>query len=154
MILLDDVLAGPALAFAWQELFALEVTDRTDVSGILVDIDYPWSGDVRSAQHFAKKVLGCSSAAGLIQKEIECLASRVNGSVEIHPPTFDFDIGLVNSPGIVGLFQIRAAAFIELGCITLDPAINSGVIQRQAPFRHHFLQIAITQRVAKMPPDC
>ena len=52
MILLDDVihiLAGPTLTFTRQELFALEVTDSTDVGGILVDIDYPWSGDVGSA---------------------------------------------------------------------------------------------------------
>ena len=49
MILLNDVvhiLAGPALAFIRQELFALEVTDSTDVSRVLVDVDHSWSSDV------------------------------------------------------------------------------------------------------------
>ena len=84
MILLNDIvhiLAEPALAFARQELFALEVRDSTDVSGILVDIDYPWSGDMGSTYYFSEKPLGCSSAAGLIQQEIECLTGRVDSSI-------------------------------------------------------------------------
>ena len=76
MILLDDVvhiLAGPALAFAWQELFALEVTNRTNVSGVLIDIDYPWGGNMGCAQHLSEKPLGCPSAPGLVQQDIERL---------------------------------------------------------------------------------
>ena len=49
MILLNNVihiLTGSALAFAWQELFAHKVTDGTNVGGILVDIDYPWGGNM------------------------------------------------------------------------------------------------------------
>jgi len=52
MILLDDVihiLAGPAFAFLRRQLFAFEVMDGANISGILVDIDYPWSGNVGSA---------------------------------------------------------------------------------------------------------
>ena len=77
MILLDDVihvLAGSALAFTRQQSVSLQVTDSTDISGILVDVDYSWSGNVRATQNFAEEALGCSSATGLIQEEIECLA--------------------------------------------------------------------------------
>jgi hypothetical protein len=52
MVLLNDVihvLAVPALAFLRKQLFAFEVTDGANIGGILVDIDYPWSGDVGSA---------------------------------------------------------------------------------------------------------
>ena len=76
MILLDDVvhiLAGPAFAFARQELFALEIVHGADVSGVLVDIDHSWSSEVRSAQDFAEKALSRSSASRLVQKEIERL---------------------------------------------------------------------------------
>ena len=65
MILFHDVvhiLARSTLTFARQEFFALEVTDSTDVSGALIDIDHSWGGDVRSAQHFSEETLGCSSA--------------------------------------------------------------------------------------------
>ena len=52
MILLDDVihvLARPTLTLLRKQIVLLKIADGTDVSGILVDIDYPWSGDVRSA---------------------------------------------------------------------------------------------------------
>ena len=151
MILFNDVihiLAGPALALARQELFALEVTDGANVGGILVNVDYPWGNNMRPAQDFAEKTLSRSSAAGLIQEEIKRLTGRIDGSVQIHPLAPDFDVGFVNSPGIVSLLQVWAATFIDFRCIALDPAVDSGVIQGQTPFRHHFLQISIAERIS------
>jgi hypothetical protein len=78
MILLDDiihVLTRSTLAFLRKQPFSLEVADSADVGGILVDIDYPWCSEARSAQDFAEETLGCTSAAGLIQEKIECLAA-------------------------------------------------------------------------------
>ena len=101
MILLDDVvhvLTRPALASLWQEVVLLQVTDGSDVSGILIDIDYSWGGDVGSAQDFAGETLGCSCAAGLVQEEIECLTSGINNSIQIHPFAFNFDLRFVNAP--------------------------------------------------------
>ena len=49
MILLNDVihvLTGASFAFLRKQLFALEVTDSTDVSGVLIDVDHSWSSDV------------------------------------------------------------------------------------------------------------
>ena len=49
MVLLNHVihvLAGSAFAFVRQGLFALKVTYGANVSGVLIDIDHPWSGDV------------------------------------------------------------------------------------------------------------
>jgi hypothetical protein len=142
MILIDDivhVLAGPTLAFAWQELFAFEVTHSSDVSGILVNVDYSWVSDVRSAKNFAEKLLSRSNTTDLIQEKIEGLAGRVYSAIEIQPLASDLDIGLVDPPRIIGLFQIWAAARIDFRCILLDPAVDGGVVQRQTPFRHHFL---------------
>ena len=65
MILLDDVihvLAGPALAFLGQQVASLQIADGTDVSGILVDIDYSWSGNVRSTQDFTEETFSRSRA--------------------------------------------------------------------------------------------
>ena len=130
MILLDNVvhvLAGSAPVLARQELFALEVTDSTDVSGVLVDIDHPWGGDMRLAQDFAEKPLGCSSTPGLIQEEIECLPGGIDSSIEIQPLASDLDIGFVNPPGIVSLLQIRATAFVYFWSISLNPTIDGSV---------------------------
>ena len=106
MILLNDVihvLTGASFAFLRKQFFAFEITDGTNVSRVLVDVDYSWDGDVRSSQGFSEKALGCSSAAGQVQEEIDCLTGGVNGSVQIHPLAPDFDIGFINSPRVVGL---------------------------------------------------
>jgi len=108
MVLLNDVvhvLAGPALAFAWQEFVSLQVTDSTDVSGILINVDYSWGSNVRPTQNFSEETLGCSSATGLIQEEIKRLTGGIDGSVQIHPLAPDFDIGLIHPP--VDLIQFR-----------------------------------------------
>ena len=60
MILLNDVvhiLVGPASAFFRQQFVLFKIADGADVGGILVDIDYPWGGDISFAQDFAEKRL-------------------------------------------------------------------------------------------------
>ena len=77
MILLDDIvhiLAGPALAFLREKLLLLKIADGANVGGVLIDVDHSWGGDVGPAQDFVKETLSRSSAPGLIQEEIECLA--------------------------------------------------------------------------------
>ena len=77
MILLNDVvhiLVGPASAFFRQQFVLFKIADGADVGGILVDIDYPWGGDISFAQDYAEKALSCSSTPGLVQEEIERLA--------------------------------------------------------------------------------
>ena len=101
MIVLNDIvhkLAGVALTFLGQYFVSLQVTDGAKINRVLVDVDHPWSGDLRPAESFPEKTLGCSSAPGLIQEEIECLAGRVNGSIQVHPLASDLDVGLINFP--------------------------------------------------------
>ena len=119
---------GLRLHLPGSSLSCFKIANGANVGRVLIDIDHPRGGDVRSAQNFSEKALGCSSAAGLIQEEIECLAGRVNGAIQIHPLATDFDIGLIDPPGIVGLLQIRAATFIKFRRITLNPAVDGGVI--------------------------
>ena len=82
----------------------LKIADGANVGGVLIDIDYSWGGDVWSAQDFVEKPFGGLSTTGLIQEEIECLASRVNGSIQIHPLVSDLDIRFIDLPRITGLF--------------------------------------------------
>ena len=81
-----------------------------------------------STQNFSEKAPGCSSAAGLIQEKIERLAGGINSPVEIHPFATDFDIGFIDPPGIIGLFQIGTTALVDFWCIPLNPAVDGGVI--------------------------
>ena len=81
------------------------------------------------------------------------MSARVDSAIEVHPLAPDFDIGLVNSPGIVGLLQERADAFIDLRCIMLNPTIDRRMVHRQSAFRHHFLQVSVAERITQIPSD-
>ena len=69
-------------------------------------------------------------SAGLVQEEIEGLTGGINSSIQIHPFAADFDTGLIDSPGVVGLLQIRATAFVYFWSASLDPTVDSSVVQR------------------------
>jgi len=59
------------------------------------------------------------------QEKLEGVALRVDGSVEIHPGVSDFYIGLIHAPGVVGGFEVRPTAFVELRGIALPPKVCS-----------------------------
>jgi hypothetical protein len=46
---------------------------------------------------------------------------------------------------------VRPTAFFELWGVSLDPTVDGAVIDMQTPFPHHFLQIAVAERVPKVP---
>jgi hypothetical protein len=46
---------------------------------------------------------------------------------------------------------MRPRAFVQLGSIPLQPALDRGVNHLQSPFEHQFLEVAIAQRIAKVP---
>ena len=64
----------PSLALLRQQSCFFQIAHGTDIAAVLFNVDHPWGGDVRPVQDFSDKALGCSSAADLIQEEIECLA--------------------------------------------------------------------------------
>ena len=87
------------------------------------------------------------------QEKLQGVALRVDRPIQIHPGFADFDVRFVDSPGSVAGFEVRPAPFVELWGIALDPAVARGVVHLQSPFSHQFLQVAIAERVAQIPPD-
>jgi hypothetical protein len=93
----------------------------------------------------------CSSTSRGVEEEIQRVAGRIQGAIQVHPLPADLDVGLVNAPGIIGSFQIRPASFIYFWGIRLHPAIDGRVHDRQSPFGHHFFYISIAERVPQVP---
>jgi hypothetical protein len=108
---------------------------------------------VLPTQHFPEEAFGCSSTHRGIEQEIQRVAGRTQSAIEVHPLPADLDIGLINSPGVVGWLQVRPAPFIYFRCIRLHPAINGRVHDCQAPFSHHLLYISIAERIPKIPAN-
>jgi hypothetical protein len=86
------------------------------------------------------------------EEEIERVSLRINGSLEIDPLFSYLDIGLIDPPGIGCGLHMRTATTVQLRSIMLDPAVNRRMIDRQSAFQHDFFQVAITERIAEIPP--
>jgi len=48
---------------------------------------------------------------------------------------------------------MRSASPFQFGRVTLNPAVNRGVIDMQSAFQHHRFQIAVAQRIPQIPTD-
>jgi hypothetical protein len=70
-------------------------------------------------------------------------------------PTFPHrrrDVRFIHTPGVSGGFEVRLASFLQFWSVVLNPAVDGGMVHRESPFPHHFLEIAVAQRVAQVPP--
>jgi hypothetical protein len=85
------------------------------------------------------------------KERFQGIASRADGSGEIGPGCADFDVRFVDFPRVIGGFEVRSRALFQFGSVVLNPAGDSGMVHLQSPFGHQFLQIAIAERVAKVP---
>ena len=66
------------------------------------------------------------------QEKLERVAFGVDGSVEVRPRSFDFDVGFIDAPGVIGGFEVRPASFLQFGCIALHPAVDRGVVYMES----------------------
>ncbi len=47
--------------------------------------------------------------------------------------------------------EMRPTAFVQFGSKVLNPAVDRGMVHVQPSFPHHFLQVAIAERVPHVP---
>ena len=88
------------------------------------------------------------------EEKVDRLAISIDGAVEVLPLAFDFDVRFIHSPTRADRAPLPfAESGLQLRREFLNPAINTGMIDVDAPLRHHFFQVPITQRVRKVPTD-
>ena len=102
-------------------------------------------------QRFDEEAFGGLGIPRRAQEELERVAFRVDGSIQIHPGFAHFDVRFVDPPRVIGGFEMWPAAFLQFGGIVLHPARDRGVVNPQPAFEHHFLQISVTERVLQVP---
>ncbi len=100
-----------------------------------------------------REAFGGLGIARRAQEKLERGAFRIDRSVEVRPRSFDLDVGFINAPGVIGGFEVRSTSFLQFGSVALHPAVDRCVMDLQSAFPHHFLQIAVAERVAQVPPD-
>jgi len=71
----------------------------------------------------------------------------------VMPRLLDLDVGLIDTVGIMGAFQVRSTPLVEFRGVALNPAKRGCIIDSQAAFSQEFFDIAIAQGISKVPPD-
>src|SRR3984957_10125185 len=84
------------------------------------------------------------------QQEVDGSSLFVDGTVEIGPASFDFDVGLVDAPGPSSWPSEAVPAFLEFGRIVLNPTHDRRVRQGESTFGHHLHEITKAEFVAQI----
>src|SRR4030095_12403966 len=62
-------------------------------------------------------------------------------------------VSLVDSPRLVGRFEMASHPLVQFRCITQTQAHHGGMASIQTALLQEFLDIPVGQRVPKIPPD-
>jgi hypothetical protein len=73
--------------------------------------------------------------------------------VEVCPNACDLDVRFVDTLGPIRAADLTAKALIQHRRITLDPAPDRDIVDRQAPLSRDLLQITVRQGVSQVPPN-
>ena len=78
-------------------------------------------------------------------------AGGIDGSVEVAPTTLDTNVGPIDTPGLVGWFEMTAQPLLQFGTVALDPAPDCRGVRLQAALAEQLFDIAERERVPKGP---
>ena len=102
---------------------------------------------------FTREAFGRLAVPCRAQEKLQAIAFRIDCSVQVRPRSFDLDGGFIHAPGVIRGFEVRSRALFKFWRVALHPPVDGGMVHLQFPFPHQFLQVAIAQRVAKVPAD-
>ncbi len=101
----------------------------------------------------AQEPFGGSHIAPFAEPELDRVAMAVDGAVQVHPATANFDIRLINMPRPADGSLAWVKLLQQKRSVVDGPALNGGVIHRHAPLGHHLFQVPQAQAVSEVPPD-
>ncbi len=83
------------------------------------------------------------------EQRFQGVSLRIHGTREIRPHLLHFDVGLIDAPRVIRLFEKGSAALLYLWRIMLHPTVDRGVIDMRSPLEHHLLKISVTQWISQ-----
>ena len=125
--------------------------DRLVVGGVLVGRDNRRPVMRGTAQRLAQEAFGGLGRALGRQVEVERLTPVADGTLKVHPFAPDLHVCLVDVPAAAVAVAAPLNPAIEFRRVVLDPAVDGGVIDREAALGHHLLEVALAQGVAALP---
>ncbi len=147
MVLLDQVIQVfdlPQFDTLRKDSGGFELCNRLGIRRVLIDVDHAGSrlsgvgisrncklgyrlfgrtslrrGTRCRVQCFHKEAFGRLGIARRTQQKLQGVAFRIACPIEIHPGFSDFDVGLVDFPGVVAGFELRPTPLVQLLGIAL-----------------------------------
>ncbi len=87
------------------------------------------------------------------QQDVHRGASLIDGPTQVLPGAFDVHICLVHSPAGTDRAPAGAKLLIQQRDVSNHPAIQRGMVNLDAAFFHHFLELPIADRIGHIPAD-
>ena len=140
------VLDGPAI-----RIIPLQLPQRFAIGRVLVGVDDVRRPVLACPQGFRQEMPGCLGVAAVGQQEIDRPALLVDGSKQLLPLSVHPDTRLVDPPGAAGRALVPANLLLQLWSVALNPPPDGRVIDRDAAFRHHLLELTVADGVFAVP---
>src|SRR6516165_5072077 len=157
MILFENVvqvLYRPVPATAAKCPFLLYVRDGRAVDRCLIGVDDTGLRMRRIAQCLAKQPFGGLGVAQCRKQKIDCGSTGIDGSIQVAPATLHSNIGLIDTPGLVGRLEMTPHPLFQFRTIPLHPTPDRGVVRLQTALGQQLFDVAERERVPKIPADC
>jgi hypothetical protein len=127
----------------------VEPFERGQIGAALID------GNRFGLAVLVNRPLEVAARSGLVtvgaQQEINRIAPLVDGAVQEFPLAFDLDVGFVHPPALANRSLVPSKSLFEQRHELDDPAVHARMIHLDAPFGHHFFEVAQAQRVRDIP---
>jgi hypothetical protein len=145
----------PVFGFQGELPFSFQLGDCDAVAGGLVGVEFRWLlPALQPAKGLSQKALRGFGAAGRREEEVDRVAPFVDRPVQVGPFAPNLDVGLIQTPARIKASPPEPAQpLLHLRRIALHPAIDGRVIDIDATFRQHFLEIAVADAVPAVPAD-
>ncbi|MDR8169020.1 transposase [Acinetobacter baumannii] len=134
--------------------FAFEQSKRATIGGRFIRVDE--SRDLpllHVVEDFTQKPVCSFAVTTGGEIKIDSAAPAVDGPVQIRPAAIDLHVGFIHVPRakIGRVTPVPAQPFFHFRRITLNPAVNRGVIDIHSAFSQHLLQLTVTDAVFAVP---
>ena len=117
----------------------------------MVRIDNPGLWMRRISQRLAEQAFGRSGIAQPREHAVDRSAGGIDGSVEVAPTPLDTNVGLIDTPGLMGWPEMTAQPRLQFRTVAPDPAPDCRMVRLQAAFAKQLFDIAERERVPQVP---
>ena len=88
----------------------------------------------RISERLAEQALGRSGIAQAREHEVDRGTGGIDGSVEVAPTALDTNVGFIDTPGLVGWFEMTAQPLLQFGTVVptenlVPPLCTLGIIE-------------------------